>query len=575
MLFFLVMLIMLAYYYFNLRKVAAEQSKTYFNQLANGMEQEAKNKLDEIDRVAKACGYYSIVQKTLFSQIPNEKAKNINSAKEMIFTYKDTYKYIKDIFFYINIHSRIYTNTTYLQPFLLNLEKNGLYDNIELSHAILSPLVEEEKSPSLFFYHVPISNILNDGTAITSRNDAICSILCDMNQFITVPEEFSGDDTYFAILYNGSIVSSNKPLNDGTASLMLSNESSLTSKSPYYFYRSETKTPYEFVCIAPKEATTGTYIPARRGLYIIALIGSTLTLTLLFFFIQRLTVAVNSFVTTLNKLKTSSDKIRLKEPHAKEMRYLAQHINGMLDRLDYSAKLEQKTREQLYQSQIAQQESEMIAYRSQINPHFLFNTMECIRSMAQYYNAEPVEEIVSAMASLLRYSLYAKKSVPLQEEIQNVTHYLTILSIRFPDKYVFMPDISEEASLREIPPMILQPIVENSIKHGFDDFYPENGCKIAIRATVKDDALEIAVRDNGKGIPQEKLEKLTENFSVFKEEEKRDSIGLHNIYRRLKLTDERNEMTILSQVDKFTEIKLKIVSFRTKSPVPAIDDRMD
>ena len=257
------------------------------------------------------------------------------------------------------------------------------------------------------------------------------------------------------------------------------------------------------------------------------------------------------------------------------MRYLAQHINGMLDRLDYSAKLEQKTREQLYQSQIAQQESEMIAYRSQINPHFLFNTMECIRSMAQYYNAEPIEEIVSAMASLLRYSLYAKKSVPLQEEIQNVTHYLTILSIRFPDKYVFMPDISEEASFREIPPMILQPIVENSIKHGFDDFYPENGCKIAIRATVKDDALEIAVRDNGKGIPQEKLEKLTENFSVFKEEEKRDSIGLHNIYRRLKLTDERNEMTILSQVDKFTEIKLKIVSFRTKSPVPAIDDRMD
>ncbi len=568
MLFFLVMLIMLAYYYFNLRKVAAEQSKTYFNQLANGMEQEAKNKLGEIDRVAKSCGYYSIVQKSLFSQIPNEKVNNISSAKEIIYTYKDTYKYIKDIFFYINIHSRIYTSTTYLQSFLLNLQNIGLYDNIELPHAILSPLVEESKNPSLFFYHVPISNILNDGTEITSRNDAICSLLCDMNQFITVPDEFRGDNTYFAILYNGNIVSSNKPLDSETTTSFFSAKSDkkiTINGVSCYFYRSDSDTPYEFVCIAPEDATTGTYIPARRGLYIIAIIGFALTLMLLFFFIQRLTVAVNSFVTTLNKLKTSSDKIRLKEPHAKEMKYLAQHINGMLDRLDYSAKLEQKTREQLYQSQIAQQESEMIAYRSQINPHFLFNTMECIRSMAQYYNAEPIEEIVSAMASLFRYSLYAKKSVPLQEEIQNVTHYLTVLSIRFPNKYVFEPDISEDASLREIPPMILQPIVENSIKHGFDDFYPEEGCKISIRATVTGDVLEIAVRDNGKGIPQEKLEKLTENFSVFKEEEKRDSIGLHNIYRRLKLTDERNEMKILSEENSFTEIVIRITGSSSAS----------
>ena len=84
MLFFLVMLIMLAYYYFNLRKVAEEQADTYFNQLAYGMEQQVSGKLGEIDRVAKSCGYYSIVQKSLFSQFPNEKAKSINSAKEIV-----------------------------------------------------------------------------------------------------------------------------------------------------------------------------------------------------------------------------------------------------------------------------------------------------------------------------------------------------------------------------------------------------------------------------------------------------------------------------------------------------------
>ncbi len=570
MLFFLVMLIMLAYYYFNLRKVAEEQADTYFNQLAYGMEQQVSGKLGEIDRVAKSCGYYSIVQKSLFSQFPNEKAKSINSAKEIVFTYKDSYKYIKDIFFYINFHSRFYTNTTYLRSFLQNLEQCGLEEDITLDHSIISGLDESANSPSLFFYHVPISNILNEGTAITPRNDAICSILCDMNQFITVPEEFSGDNTYYAIIYDGDIVSSNTQLNAEIATLIQGAVSSRKNTKPpkfvqindtkCYYYHSDMGNTREFVCIAPAEATTETYIPARRGLYLIALIGFALTLSLLFFFMQRLSLAINSFVSTLNKMRTSSDKIRLKEPHAKEMKFLAQQINGMLDRIDNSAQQEQKTREQLYQLKIAQQESEMIAYRSQINPHFLFNTMECIRSMAQYYNAEPIEEIVSAMASLLRYSLYAKQNVPLNEEIQNVTHYLTILSIRFPDKYVFTPDISEEAGLREIPPMILQPIVENSIKHGFDGFIPTDGCKIAIKAAVVDYVLEISVRDNGKGIGKEKLAKIAEDFSVFKEEEKRDSIGLHNIYRRLKLTNDKNEMTIETEENSFTEIKISIVS---------------
>ena len=390
-----------------------------------------------------------------------------------------------------------------------------------------------------------------------------------MNQFITVPDEFSGDNTYYAIIYDGSIVSSNTSLTPEIATLIQGAVSSRKNTKPpkfvnvndtkCYYYHSDIGSSREFVCIAPAEATTETYIPARRGLYIIALIGFALTLALLFFFMQRLSVAINSFVSTLNKMRTSSDKIRLKEPHAKEMKFLAQQINGMLDRIDNSAQQEQKTREQLFQLKIEQQESEMIAYRSQINPHFLFNTMECIRSMAQYYNAEPIEEIISAMASLLRYSLYAKQNVPLNEEIQNVTHYLTILSIRFPDKYVFTPDISKEAGLREIPPMILQPIVENSIKHGFDGFIPADGCKIAIKAAVVDDVLEITVRDNGKGIGKEELAKIAEDFSVFKEEEKRDSIGLHNIYRRLKLTNEKNEMTIETEENSFTEIKITIV----------------
>ena len=106
----------------------------------------------------------------------------------------------------------------------------------------------------------------------------------------------------------------------------------------------------------------------------------------------------------------------------------------------------------------------------------------------------------------------------------------------------------------------MQPIVENSIKHGFDGFIPADGCKIAIKAAVIDDVLEITVRDNGKGIGKEELAKIAEDFSVFKEEEKRDSIGLHNIYRRLKLTNEKNEMTIETEENSFTEIKISIVT---------------
>jgi len=192
---------------------------------------------------------------------------------------------------------------------------------------------------------------------------------------------------------------------------------------------------------------------------------------------------------------------------------------------------------------------------NQINPHFLFNTLNVIGGMAMLENAETTEKMIMALSSLFRYNLKnSSAEATLSQELSVAKDYMYIQQMRFGERLQFEIDCGIEESSTIIPSFTFQPLVENAIIHGLAP--KEEGGKIHIKVWEEEEHIFITVHDTGIGMSEEKLEQLKnklEEGSV-----SRDSIGLGNVYRRFKIMYPDGQFEICSRENKGTLIKLRI-----------------
>lgn len=208
--------------------------------------------------------------------------------------------------------------------------------------------------------------------------------------------------------------------------------------------------------------------------------------------------------------------------------------------------------------------SELEYLLMQINPHFLYNTLNTISAMAIIESANCTKEMLDCLSGLLRNSLTVmSETIPLSTEIQTLTYYLQIQKVRFQSRLHYRLDISPDCLTESIPAMILQPLVENAIIHGLED-RPERG-DIMITAKKNDDLLILSVADNGIGIAPEILKQLQEDRQSNMKEQKR-SIGIYNVKKRLCLIYSHNVMEITSTQGEGTCITLRLPLTRPPAP---------
>ena len=162
------------------------------------------------------------------------------------------------------------------------------------------------------------------------------------------------------------------------------------------------------------------------------------------------------------------------------------------------------------QLEYLKKEAELNFFQSQINPHFLYNTLESIRGLALMQDAYDVAEMLEHLAALFRnMTRKADALITVREELQNVENYILIQQMRFRDKFTYHVDQSEDSDeLLEfnIPNLILQPLIENAISHGFSSIV--TGGKITLSAARTQSRLIIKIEDNGAGISQEELKNI-------------------------------------------------------------------
>ncbi|MCD7841487.1 MAG: histidine kinase [Lachnospiraceae bacterium] len=211
---------------------------------------------------------------------------------------------------------------------------------------------------------------------------------------------------------------------------------------------------------------------------------------------------------------------------------IREYIDRLKDSMETEAQL--KERELLMETHL--KEAQLKYLQAQINPHFLFNSLNAGAQLAAMEGAEKTGVFLERMADFFRYNVRKMSGdATLDEEIQSVDNYIYILNVRFAGDITYQKELDTDIDGIRIPSMILQPIVENAVQHGIHDNLGEGCITLTVRRP-DENLLEISVRDNGVGMTQEKIRDILEdNLTPAEEDSNSTGVAMSNVIHRLEL----------------------------------------
>ena len=233
------------------------------------------------------------------------------------------------------------------------------------------------------------------------------------------------------------------------------------------------------------------------------------------------------------------DKPQIRTSLKNEIGSIASHVNTLLERVYSLNQHNIASQARLYEMELSKKQTQLYAYQSQINPHFLYNMLQCMTGISLMHGIREVAQVCTNMADLFRYSIKGAFLVYLEDELNIIDKYLYMIRVRFQDKITYSLEIAEDTKKCKIPKMILQPLVENSIFHGLESI-EDNGF-IHIRTFREGDGLFITIQDNGIGFDEVTLKELEELLSqdipsdinaTFNEAK---GLGIINIHNKIRL----------------------------------------
>ena len=284
------------------------------------------------------------------------------------------------------------------------------------------------------------------------------------------------------------------------------------------------------------------------------MIAGVAVLILIFFCYKRFIKPIhqiNEFIRSI----VAMPQQRIEVAREDEIGLVMESLNQMLDEKDQMDREMDISRKKMYEVQLAKKQLQVLAYRNQINSHFLYNTFDCIRAMALYYDAEEIAEITMALSHLFRYAVKEENIVQVEEELEYIKEYAKIIEFRFMDKIDVEITADDAALEKPIVKLILQPLVENAVFHGLEQKI--EGGEVQVKAKMYDERhLIFTVEDNGCGMKADKLEEV---LATLESRESTKGVGMANIYQRLRLFyGEKMEFTVESTWGEGTKVTILV-----------------
>lgn len=273
----------------------------------------------------------------------------------------------------------------------------------------------------------------------------------------------------------------------------------------------------------------------QLGIWLLLLI-TFLLLLFTYWFSLRITKPVEKLTRAASELSKGRFDLKIEVDSKDEIAFLAKmfdhmriNINNLISEIQLKAQLEKE----LQQSKLLLRESQLRSLQSQINPHFLFNTLNTLSKKAYMEGSEETSDLLVSVAGLLRYNLkHIDKLMTLFDEVKVVQQYMDIQKARYTDRLAFYTEIDESCLNIQIPGLTLQPIVENAVIYAVEP--NEDGGVIWFRVKDRGDRVIIEVEDDGPGMEKEKIKKIIdEQLDTTKGHA--SGIGLSNVVKRLRL----------------------------------------
>ncbi|WP_405176634.1 sensor histidine kinase [Paenibacillus sp. FSL H8-0261] len=240
-----------------------------------------------------------------------------------------------------------------------------------------------------------------------------------------------------------------------------------------------------------------------------------------------------------------------------EIGQLARQFNHMVRNINELMSEVQESNRQKNATQLKQNEIKFKMMASQINPHFLFNALESIRMKALVRGQADISQVVRLLGKMMRKNLEVGNGmISLQSELETVNSYLVIQKFRYDDRLTYELLVDPKANPFQIPPLIIQPLVENCVIHGLENRIEGGMVRVEIR--IEDSYLKVQVSDNGVGISKTRIQEIRKMLNN-NDDYETNNIGMRNIHLRLQLTyGPQFGLTLASQIGFGTQISFAI-----------------
>ena len=320
---------------------------------------------------------------------------------------------------------------------------------------------------------------------------------------------------------------------------------------PFLLVEAESKnTGIRLVSLTPLSYIDSQIGKLRQSILVSGLWVWLFTILFIYMLLRLLTIPLRFLSTQMQKTGEGDFRSRIHVTGSTEICGLAESFNSMVSHID---QLIQRT----YVAELSEKDAKLAALEAQLNPHFLYNTLQAVSTEALINEQPQIHRMITALASNLRYTIKGDTLVPLKQEMIYVEDYIFLQKIRMDDALTFTSSIDPAAEECLIPKISIQTLVENSIIHGKSG--NTDRIHIDITAQYNDTNVIITVRDNGCGISPEQLDKLYADFDLQKNTGKYGGIGLANLHSRIRLLyDKPASLDIHTQEKQYTEIVLTL-----------------
>ncbi len=300
----------------------------------------------------------------------------------------------------------------------------------------------------------------------------------------------------------------------------------IDNQEQFVVYSISNYTKWRYIVIIPASNILGKVYEIQKFLFIILSVTALFIFGITFLLSYIFYKPLEKLVSAMQKIENRNLDVRIDDKRRDEYQKVYRGFNDMASELKNVIK-------DLTNEKILKKEAEIKLLQAQINPHFLYNTLESIHSIAKIKKVEEISSMVSALSKFFRISLSGGKDVvTLREAIELVINYLTIQNIRFKGKVEYKINVPEELLGCTVPKLILQPVVENAIYHGIER-KKEKG-ELTISGEAQNGFLQIVVEDNGVGMTEDNLRDLRLSLQCDSFEDARN-FALKNINRQIKL----------------------------------------